>query len=721
MPTYRMQAPDGNTYQVEGPEGATEDQVRAEIIRQNPQLGGGGGQPAAATTAPEDAYETGQAAREKKIADVLGNFDISLAPKSVGRAIRSVPGSAAGVVGSVTYPVRHPQEFYEGMTGLGAGILEKLGMKKEAGNAKYADAVGRFFADRYGGWDNIVKTFETDPVGMLADVSSALSVAGLAGRAPGVVGEVGQIAGRVGSTIDPVLAGARATGAGLRTAGRVASYPVGVTTGAGHHALQTAEQAGYEGGQAGQIFRQNLRAGEPERFGLQAETVADARGAVNQLYRERGQEYVNAMRAVQADTTPLDWGRIDNALANIAQVKVHPTQGGLGLVMDEATQAIRQRIAQTVQQWKQAIGPNPTMADLDALKQTIYNMRNLPDFHEHSASQAVVSQATNAIGETIRQHNPGYARIMEGYQNASNAIDEIERTLSLNPNASIDTALRKLQSTMRDNVSTNFGQRRALADLLVQHGAPHLMERLAGQSLNPVAPRGLSRLLAGEVSNRLLTVAGVHGAGAAATGGAGLPFMSPYLMGEAAHKIGQARRYAGQAAPYASAAEPAAYVAGRVSKQLDPRTMIQEDAKALLKEGGLSYEDAVALRRAARGNADSRQMLRAKEIAERISAQHETKAQRFSGDFDEKVLGDLRKQFPLDSEAQLKERLASVNRSFGSASEKQRYPDMSGLRLNENWNRMISDPSLIARGAAKIEDQRAMAPAPGESSYQGPQ
>lgn len=38
MTTYRMTAPDGKTYQVDGPEGASDDQVRAEIIRQNPHL-----------------------------------------------------------------------------------------------------------------------------------------------------------------------------------------------------------------------------------------------------------------------------------------------------------------------------------------------------------------------------------------------------------------------------------------------------------------------------------------------------------------------------------------------------------------------------------------------------------------------------------------------------------------------------------------------------------
>ena len=36
MPTYAIRAPNGRTYHIDGPAGATDEQVRAEVVRQFP-------------------------------------------------------------------------------------------------------------------------------------------------------------------------------------------------------------------------------------------------------------------------------------------------------------------------------------------------------------------------------------------------------------------------------------------------------------------------------------------------------------------------------------------------------------------------------------------------------------------------------------------------------------------------------------------------------------
>jgi hypothetical protein len=130
---------------------------------------------------------------------------------------------------------------------------------------------------------------------------------------------------------------------------------------------------------------------------------------------------------------------------------------------------------------------------------------------------------------------------MEGYSQASDLIKEMETTLSTKPGASIDTALRKLQSVLRNNVSTNCGRRgAALADYLVANGAPNLMNRLAGQALSSWEPRGLNRIIAaGAIEGPLALGAGIPVALKAAPA---LTTMSPRIMGEAVHGAARAAR-----------------------------------------------------------------------------------------------------------------------------------------------------------------------------------
>ena len=59
MTTYRIPAPDGKTYSIEGPAGASQDEIKAEVIRQNPHL-------AAISTEPA----VSEIPKERKITDV---------------------------------------------------------------------------------------------------------------------------------------------------------------------------------------------------------------------------------------------------------------------------------------------------------------------------------------------------------------------------------------------------------------------------------------------------------------------------------------------------------------------------------------------------------------------------------------------------------------------------------------------------------------------------
>jgi hypothetical protein len=170
-----------------------------------------------------------------------------------------------------------------------------------------------------------------------------------------------------------------------------------------------------------------------------------------------------------------------------------------------------------------------------------------------------------AIWKQIADQAPDYAKTMKGYETASNLIEEIRKTLSLNPKANVDTTVRKLQSVMRNNATANWGKRFDLVKTLDAAGGANLPEKLAGQALNTVVPRGLGRAVGGATF-----AAGFYNPAIWAA----LPFQSPRLMGEAAYYGGKAAGYGGKAAglapqlkygPRAQAATAGAFQAGRMN------------------------------------------------------------------------------------------------------------------------------------------------------------
>jgi hypothetical protein len=152
-------------------------------------------------------------------------------------------------------------------------------------------------------------------------------------------------------------------------------------------------------------------------------------------------------------------------------------------------------------------------------------------------AQRVGGNIYNAIKKTISDQAPTYDKVMSDYSEASDQLREIEKSLSLGNKATADTAMRKLLSITRNNVSTNYGGRLSLAQQLEQEGGRPFIRQLSGSALNSPIARGL---------------AGV-GESAAATAAffdpttlALIPFQTPRLVGEGAYAAGQASSLPGK-------------------------------------------------------------------------------------------------------------------------------------------------------------------------------
>lgn len=523
-------------------------------------LSGGGAAPAASKPPPTEPE------------GVTGGFYSQLG-QTLYKAAPNVPKSAGKFMHDLVQPIIHPIDTATGLKNLGLGILQKVApmdsglqqLLKDRDYTKYADAAGQYLLDRYGSPENIRKTLIEDPVGIAADLSLVLTGGGsLAARAPGVVGRAAEAAATVGRAIDPIVG----TGKAIKGAGTLATRGIealGTHTGAG--SLSTAAKAGREGGEAGRIFEGNLRGTLPME-----DVVKSARDSVREIKKERGLEYQTDLAMIGLNEKPLTMDKIFNALDDVERIQQFKGQHGRGPVqsLDTATASIRDKAADIVRDWSY-LDPKEfhTALGLDALKKKIGNevldvtVRGTP---EHRVAEKIYMAVRDAI---IEQAGPRYAKAMKGYEEASEVIKQLESTLSLKPGATLDTALRKLQSILRNNVNTSYGFRRNLAQYLINNGSPHLMEALAGQALNPGIARGWGKLAAGiglemlAIKPNLLSMAGLA---------AKAPLMSPRVMGEAYYAGG---KVAGALDPIAKApVGRALYQAGREEDYLRKRGMV---------------------------------------------------------------------------------------------------------------------------------------------------
>ncbi len=491
------------------------------------------------------------------------------------QALQNAPASAVQFGRDIVQPIIHPIDTISNIGDVGHGLAQKLGLSFGPDNPEdtaKADAVGQFFKNRYGSVEGFKHALANDPVGVAGDLSMLLTGGETAlARAPGIAGRVGEMAGAAGRAIDPVSNAARAGKLAGRGAGYVGSEALGLTTGVGGEPIRLAARSGLEGGQGAEAFRQNMRGAASFD-----DVVNDARNAVGQMRQERGQAYRDSMAKIGADNTIMSWNDVDTALADMNRVATYKGQS-----LSPSTEAMRNKITATIDDWKNLKASEYwTPEGFDALKKKIGDLRDASE--RGTPERLVADQAYNAIKKTIVDQAPAYGRAMKGYQEASDLIKEMEKTLSINPKASVDTTLRKLQSVLRDNVTTAYGRRAELADYLVNAGAPQLMEKLAGQSLGAWMPRGWGRLVATEIPAMAAGAIGAGTAGAGVGALATLPAMSPRLVGEVAHGAGRgARRFAPMATPLSALPRPARQI-GRLpaNQQFDPDAYLSSQPAA---------------------------------------------------------------------------------------------------------------------------------------------
>jgi hypothetical protein len=463
-------------------------------------------------------------------------------------AVQNFPSSGLNVLKDTVAPITDFKGTMKGLGRLGAGVLEKA-VPGEQSHEKYADAVGEHFSDRYGSWKGFKKAVRDDPAGVMADASIPLTMGGsVLARGPGVVGKAGRIAQTAGNVADP-------TSAVIGTGKAVAKYvphAIGAHTGVGQTPLHEAYEAGKSGNSA--LLEQSMR-GDNSAPAL-LEVVDDARKGMSKAYSARSAQYQKDMSAIGNVNGPVSqnvFQSIGKAAGNA--LNMHRFNG---VDFSPKTAPVRKEIYDTVVKWG-SYDPQTfhTPEGLDKMKREIGDIRDGYDLGtpEFKAADGVYKAIDNEIDKVF----PEYATAMQNYAKNSKRLDNLSRTLSLGGKATDDTTLRKLQSSMRHDVNTNYGGRLALIDELEKY-APGIKQRLAGQSLNSMMPRGLSKHFGMAQLGGAATLA-LHNPLLGIPLGLSTAMASPRLMGEAALLSGKVAGKASRATPSSVKELPVRHIA----------------------------------------------------------------------------------------------------------------------------------------------------------------
>lgn len=336
----------------------------------------------------------------------------------------------------------------------------------------------------------------------LVDPSQAVNGAIFGGALPPAV----SMAGTVGSAVK-------------KGVGTATKNVLGLTTGVGAEPISQAFKAGKSGNTA---FTSNLKGDVPL-----TDVLDNAKAGLQAMNAAKTAEYRSGMVPIKGDKTVLSLDGISKAVDDASAVATYK-----GQVKNESANAAVEKMRAAVDEWK-SLDPAQfhTPEGLDALKQKLGGILESIPFNEKSARLAA-GKIYNATKSEIATQAPTYAKVMKGYQDASEQISEIERALSLGDKASKDTAMRKLQSLMRNNVQTNYGNRLSLANTLEDQGGVELLPALSGQALNSWMPRSL----AGQAGSGATMLMSLHNPMMLAA----LPLQSPRLVGSMAYGAGKA-------------------------------------------------------------------------------------------------------------------------------------------------------------------------------------
>jgi len=510
MPDYEVTIPNQGTFQVSSDKELTDAEVYEYALAQ------------VDADAPDESLSASEVAY-----GAVTNFPSSLAgvAKDIYTAITNPSDTLSGILKAVYGAGAAKDKLILGSmdSDIAEGVSKTLFDNQSTEESIQASsAIADFYAERYGSLEGLKKAVANDPASVMADAASVLYGGAGLGSKVGLPVKATEALAKTASYVDPIIGSAKVAGKVAQLPTTAAKYYAGPATGTGIQAIETAVESGRAGGSVGEAFVNAMRGDVPA-----TKILEEAQKGLLNLKIVKNNQYKANQAALKLNTKILNFKGIERAIDAAQEIVSFK-----GKIVDKKGANAVAQVRKMVSDWK-ASDPKQyhTPEGIDALKREINSVLESLEFKEKKGRFAITG-IKNAVTKEIKSQAPSYAKMMEEYSTMAGLVDELERVLKLGKQPTIDSAVRALQSSIKDTTGT----KKALATTLDMGGDTNVVPMAAGSQFNQIAPRGLAAGATPVTS--ILSFLG----GGLPLATANALISSPRVVGEAAYKAGQLSR-----------------------------------------------------------------------------------------------------------------------------------------------------------------------------------
>jgi hypothetical protein len=413
------------------------------------------------------------------------------------QAIQNVPSSSKQLINDIITPILSPIQTAKDLKALGSSVINLI-RPEEQGNEELARQVGAFFKDRYGGLDNIKKTFATDPMGMLSDVSIILTGGSTLAPKASATANVLTKASKLTSPIENVAGKAIGTTASL--AGEGAKQISGVLTGTGAGALDTAIQTGknYKTG----LFANKVQKQKQKDFidaikgNISAEKITtDLEKAVKDIKTSKNIDYQNSLKKLKLHEKKINPDTIINkinAYLDQQSTKITLADGKTTMATGYNRFSPKtNRLVNTIKKELDIIKNNPNLHTAEVLHNLKFRIDDMFSKDATGGFAKTNIEISDLIDNELGNLSSGYKSMNKAYSTAKKLEKKLITELGLGNKKGATKTMNQLLSVMKDQNLTNYGTRLETLKTLDNITESNIFEKLAGTTLSNIVPSGL--------------------------------------------------------------------------------------------------------------------------------------------------------------------------------------------------------------------------------------